>query len=81
MAAMVDDWETIDRYVVISADMHAGGQLSEYKSYLPKAWHEEFEAWKDSYESPYDDLTRTTAKRNWDSNFRMSELDADGTRI
>ena len=75
---MSERWDKTEKYVIISADMHAGAQLREYKDYLPKRWHEEFEPWADNYVSPYDDLTRTTAKRNWDSDFRMSELDADG---
>jgi predicted TIM-barrel fold metal-dependent hydrolase len=75
---MTDTWESIDRYVVISADTHAGADLRDYKAYLPARWHEEFDAWADSYSSPFDDLQIATAKRNWDSDFRLAELDADG---
>jgi len=71
-------WDTIDRYVVISADTHAGAEMRQYKEYLPARYHDEFERWAESYISPFDDLMIATAKRNWDSEFRMSEVDADG---
>jgi len=73
-----ETWDTIDRYVVISSDCHAGADLRDYKSYLPARWHDEFDAWADSYGSPFDDLIHATAKRNWDSDFRLAEQDADG---
>lgn len=71
-------WDTIERYVVISADTHAGADLYDYKPYLPSSYHEAFDRWAASYVSPFDDLVIATAKRNWDSNFRLSEMDADG---
>ena len=67
-----------DRYVVISADTHAGADLLDYKPYLPSDLHDEFDAWAASYVSPFDDLVIATAKRNWDSEFRLAEMDADG---
>jgi predicted TIM-barrel fold metal-dependent hydrolase len=67
-----------DRYVVISSDAHAGADLRDYKEYLPSKWHEEFDVWADAYVSPFDDLVHATASRNWDSDFRLRELDADG---
>src|SRR5215469_926613 len=71
-------WDSIDRYVVISADTHAGADLRDYKAYLPSKWHEEFDQWAESYISPFDDLVIATAQRNWDSDFRLKEMDADG---
>jgi len=61
---MGDTWDTIDRYVVISGDSHAGADLRDYKAYLPARWHDEFDAWADSYNSPFDDLIHATAHRN-----------------
>jgi predicted TIM-barrel fold metal-dependent hydrolase len=75
---MTDRWKTMDRYVLISADTHAGADIQEYKQYLPSRWHDEFDAWAADYASPWDDLVAATAKRNWDSEFRSAELDADG---
>jgi predicted TIM-barrel fold metal-dependent hydrolase len=71
-------WNTIDRYVVISADTHAGADLRDYRPYLPARWHEEFDAWADSYVSPWDDLVEDTANRNWDSDLRLKDLEAEG---
>ena len=34
-----------DRYVVISADCHAGGEIHEYRDYLASKYHDEFDAW------------------------------------
>jgi predicted TIM-barrel fold metal-dependent hydrolase len=67
-----------DRYVVISADTHAGADLYDYKPYLPARLHDEFDAWAATYNSPFDDLIIATAKRNWDHEFRLAEMDADG---
>jgi predicted TIM-barrel fold metal-dependent hydrolase len=67
-----------DRYIVISADTHAGADLLDYKPYLPSDLHDEFDAWAATYVSPFDDLVIATAKRNWDSEFRLAEVDADG---
>ena len=71
-------WDTIDRYVVISTDTHAGADLHDYKQYLPAALHDEFDAWAKTYVSPFDDLIIATASRNWDSELRIADMDADG---
>ena len=34
---MPTTWDTIDRYVVISTDTHAGADLLDYRQYLPDA--------------------------------------------
>jgi predicted TIM-barrel fold metal-dependent hydrolase len=75
---MADTWDTIDRYVVISSDTHAGAELREYRDYLDPEWHEQFDAWADTYVSPFDDLVVATADRNWDSDLRQQVLDDDG---
>ncbi len=75
---MAATWDTIDRYVVISTDTHAGADLYDYKKYLPARLRDDFDAWAKTYVSPFDDLIIATAKRNWDHDLRMSEMDADG---
>ncbi|EUA23526.1 amidohydrolase domain protein [Mycobacterium xenopi 4042] len=75
---MAATWDTIDRYVVISTDTHAGADLYGYKQYLPARLHDEFDAWAKTYVSPFDDLVIATANRNWDHEFRIAEMDADG---
>src|SRR4051812_30815807 len=67
-----------DRYLVISADCHGGGNITDYRAYLPSKWHEAFDAWAASYEIPYDDMTGPDGERNWDSKRRLTELEADG---
>jgi predicted TIM-barrel fold metal-dependent hydrolase len=71
-------WDSIDRYLLISADAHAGADLLAYKPYLETRWHEEFDRWAATYESPWDDLLKVGARRNWENDLRMAELDADG---
>lgn len=67
-----------DRYTVISSDGHAGADLSDYKPYLASRWHEEFDVWAAGYVNPFADLLAPTAYRNWDSDRRLSETEADG---
>jgi predicted TIM-barrel fold metal-dependent hydrolase len=40
-------------YVVISSDNHAGADLLDYKTYLEKKWHDEFDDWAASYTNPW----------------------------
>jgi len=68
----------MDRYTVISADCHAGADLRDYRPYLESRYHDEFDRWADSYVSPFGDLQRPDAHRNWDSDARTAALDADG---
>ncbi len=67
-----------ERYLVISADCHGGGNITDYRPYLPSKWHDEFDAWAASYEIPYEDMTGPDGNRNWDSDRRLTELEADG---
>jgi len=67
-----------DRYTVISADCHAGGAIGDYRPYLPARLHDTFDAWAAGFQNPYDDLEGDDAGRNWDSDRRLAELEADG---
>jgi predicted TIM-barrel fold metal-dependent hydrolase len=67
-----------ERYIVISADGHAGGNIPDYRPYLESKWHEDFDAWAADYENPYEDLEGDLGARNWDSARRMADLEADG---
>ena len=67
-----------DRYTVISADCHAGADLLDYEPYLEKSYHDDFDAWAATYVNPYEDLLADTADRNWNSDRRIAELEADG---
>ena len=43
-------------------------------------WAREFDAWAESFENPSDDNTGADASRNWDSERRLTEMEADGAR-
>ncbi len=38
-----------ERYTVISADCHAGASHATYREYLDPAFHEDFDAWRQSH--------------------------------
>jgi predicted TIM-barrel fold metal-dependent hydrolase len=67
-----------DRYTVISADCHAGADLRDYKPYLESRYHDSFDDWADDYVNPFEDLSKPDADRNWDSDRRLGDLEADG---
>ena len=68
----------LSRYVVISADGHAGADLRGYRPYLETALLDEFDRWADNYVNPFGDLERPGANRNWDSDVRNEALESDG---
>jgi predicted TIM-barrel fold metal-dependent hydrolase len=70
----VDD----DRYLLISADCHAGGSHEQYREYLDAAYRDEFDAWRGRYSNPFRDLQADGRNRNWDHDRRTRELEADG---
>lgn len=67
-----------ERYLIISADCHAGSDLWGYKPYLASRYHDDFDAWAAGYEIPYEDLTGPDGDRNWNSERRLAEMEADG---
>jgi predicted TIM-barrel fold metal-dependent hydrolase len=67
-----------ERYLVISADCHGGGNITDYKPFLASQWHDDFDAWAATYEIPYEDMKGPDGERNWDSDRRLTELEADG---
>ncbi len=67
-----------DHYVVISADCHAGGNMDMYREYLDPAYAGAFEEWRGGYKNPFRDLQGGGRTRNWDSDRRIAELEADG---
>ena len=67
-----------NRYVVISADGHAGADLRDYRPYLESSLHDEFDRWVETYKNPFSDLVRPDANRNWDTAVRQQALEADG---
>jgi predicted TIM-barrel fold metal-dependent hydrolase len=67
-----------ERYVLISADCHAGGNHEQYRSFLESKHHDEFDRWRGRYSNPFKDLTTGTRDRNWNDERRIGELEADG---
>ena len=67
-----------DRYTLISADCHAGGNHEMYRNYLESKYLDDFDAWRAKYSNPFSDLTSTTKDRNWNSERRIAEQAQDG---
>ena len=68
-----------EHYTIISADTHAGGSHAQYREYLDPAFVDEFDAWRGKYKNPYQDLKDTDLRvRNWDSDRRWADQEADG---
>jgi len=67
-----------ERYTVISADGHAGGNADQYRAYLDASLLDQFDEWRGRYKNPFRDLVSDGRTRNWDSDRRRSELHADG---
>ena len=69
---------TDERYTVISADCHGGGDVGDYRPYLESRHLDDFDRWRAAFDNPYDDLRDADAGRNWDHARRLAELEADG---
>ncbi len=67
-----------DRYTIISADGHAGGSHAQYREYLSAEHQELFDAWRGEYKNPFRDLQDDGRTRNWDTERRNGDLDAEG---
>ena len=67
-----------DHYTIISADGHAGGNHVQYREYLDPEWRDEFDAWRGRYKNPFRDLQDDGRSRNWDTERRNADLDAEG---
>jgi predicted TIM-barrel fold metal-dependent hydrolase len=67
-----------DRYTLISADCHAGGNHEMYRSYLEARYLDEFDRWRGAYSNPFKDLQAGRRTQNWDDERRITEQEADG---
>jgi predicted TIM-barrel fold metal-dependent hydrolase len=89
---MAETLPDLDRYVVVSADTHAGADVRMYKQYLEGRWHDEFDAWAADVETRMAAMREfmgdrsvgvdgdhdLDANRNWDSARRVREMESDG---
>ncbi len=79
------------RQILISTDGHAGADLLDYKPYLERRWHDEFDAWAASFRDAWveeNDQDRPENQRlgvasagaplNWDGPLRLEHLDDQG---
>jgi predicted TIM-barrel fold metal-dependent hydrolase len=76
------------RYVIISSDCHAGADLHDYKPYLERRWHEDFDAWASTYFDPWGTIDTESEYKagvssflsplNWDSAKRLEVLESQG---
>ena len=67
-----------DRYLLVSADTHAGGNHEQYREYLDPQYRDEFDAWRNRYKNPFRDLHGHLRTRNWDDDRRWAEQESDG---
>ena len=70
-----------DRYVVISADCHAGATMEMYRQYLDAGFVDEYDDWRKGFQNPFADLVDTTSRdylRNFDNAVRQEDLEGDG---
>ncbi|MGH9205054.1 MAG: amidohydrolase family protein, partial [Acidimicrobiales bacterium] len=69
---------TPDRYLLISADCHAGGNMDMYRQNLDHRYLDDFDRWRGAYSNPFRDLQGGGRARNWDGERRIAEEEADG---
>jgi predicted TIM-barrel fold metal-dependent hydrolase len=73
--------EQDDRYVVISADGHAGAPMETYRDYLDPDMRSDFDAWRQDFVNPFADLRDVESvefRRNFDSSLRQVDVEGDG---
>ena len=66
------------RYLLISSDCHAGADMATYRGYLEQRYVDDFDEWAKVFSNPFDDLGGPDFDRNFNSERRLAELEADG---
>ena len=67
-----------DAYTVISADCHAGADIADYRPYLERRYHDDFDRWMAAFVNPFRDMGEPEVDRNWNDDRRNRELDVEG---
>jgi predicted TIM-barrel fold metal-dependent hydrolase len=69
-----------DRVAVISSDTHAGADLLDYRPYLARTWHDEFDRWTEGFVNPFESehLLTNDPSCNWDSAYRQRLVESQG---
>jgi len=84
--------DALDRYLLITADTHAGLEPEGYRPYVERKWLQDYEGWVEQTQGMkqimrevmgernigVDGDPDTDAGRNWDSARRLSESESDG---
>jgi predicted TIM-barrel fold metal-dependent hydrolase len=65
-------------YVTITADTHAGASIDAYRDYLDPKYREDFDEWRGAYKNPSKDHIGGKKSKNWDTEQRFADLEADG---
>ena len=65
-------------YITITADTHAGASIQAYRDYLDPAYRAAFDEWRGSYSNPAQEHIGGKKTKNWDSEERRRDLEADG---
>lgn len=89
---MIDVLKSLDRYLLITADSHAGPDHRQYGPYLEKKWQSDFGDWIAKTDEGLIQIRKLMGPRsiavggdsvldgprNWDSARRLAETEADG---
>lgn len=65
-------------YIVITADTHAGASVATYRDYLDPKLRGAFDEWRSGYRNPSKEHIGKKKTKNWDSEERFADLEADG---
>lgn len=74
MATAVND----ERYVLISADCHAGARISGYRDYLDPEYRERFDEWRGQYRNPSREHLGKKKDLTWGGEERVKDLESQG---
>jgi predicted TIM-barrel fold metal-dependent hydrolase len=65
-------------YITITADTHAGASIDGYREYLDPGDRSAFDEWRETYRNPSKKHLGGKKVKNWDSEVRSADLEADG---
>jgi predicted TIM-barrel fold metal-dependent hydrolase len=77
---MTDIATTARSLPVVSTDGHCGATVQDYKPYLAKALHDEFDAWAATYQNPWGDYDTESGDFRTGSASYLSSLNWDNDR-
>lgn len=66
------------KHCLISADCHAGATIDMYGEYVSAPYQNAFKEWRERFVNPLKGSGNPERARNWDSEFRNTQLQADG---